>query len=89
MSRAPDITRLLDKLHDRGLVQRERPADNRRTVQVGITEVGIELLDKLAAEVKACHVQQLGHLSTDEMKQLVDLLRKARQCHETADSYWK
>src|SRR5437763_16837201 len=29
ISRAPDITRLLDKLHDRGLVDRERPADNR------------------------------------------------------------
>src|SRR6266480_275510 len=28
ISRAPDITRLLDKLHERGLVERERPADN-------------------------------------------------------------
>jgi DNA-binding MarR family transcriptional regulator len=89
VSRAPDITRLLDKLHERSLVQRERPADNRRTVQVGITEFGIALLDKLAAEVKACHVHQLGHLSSEEMQQLVELLRKARQCHETSDSYWK
>ena len=88
VSRAPDITRLLDKLHDRGLVQRERPADNRRTVQVGITEAGVALLDGLAAEVKACHDRQLGHMSSDEMKQLVDLLRKARQCHETPESYW-
>src|ERR1044071_54956 len=32
VSRAPDITRLLDKLHARGLINRERPADNRRTV---------------------------------------------------------
>src|SRR3954463_8499256 len=30
ISRAPDITRLLDKLHERELVERERPADNRR-----------------------------------------------------------
>src|SRR5690348_7158661 len=34
ISRAPDITRLLDKLHDRGLIERERPAENRRTVMV-------------------------------------------------------
>src|SRR3954467_7629401 len=30
VSRAPDITRLLDKLEQRGLVVRERPADDRR-----------------------------------------------------------
>src|SRR6266403_1084668 len=30
VSRAPDITRLLDKLERRGLIDRDRPADNRR-----------------------------------------------------------
>src|SRR5213079_2557115 len=40
VSRAPDITRLLDKLVDRGLVERERPAENRRVVNVGITDSG-------------------------------------------------
>jgi len=89
VSRAPDITRLLDKLHDRDLVQRERPADNRRTVQIGITEAGIRLLDQIADQVKACHVQQLGHLSSIEMQQLVELLRKARERHEPEESYWK
>src|SRR5438128_1353750 len=48
VSRAPDITRLLDKLHDRGLIDRERPAENRRVVNVGITQSGVELLDELA-----------------------------------------
>src|ERR1041385_6324095 len=37
VSRAPDITRLLDKLQDRGLIERDRRADNRRVVRVGIT----------------------------------------------------
>src|SRR5436309_4682082 len=32
ISRAPDITRLLDKLNERGLIDRERPAGNRRVV---------------------------------------------------------
>src|SRR5712671_591623 len=40
VSRAPDITRLLDKLEERGLVRRDRPADNRRIVRVGVTEAG-------------------------------------------------
>src|SRR5437764_6287461 len=31
VSRAADITRLLDKLEQRGLIDRHRPLDNRRT----------------------------------------------------------
>src|ERR1043166_2072609 len=30
VSRAPDITRMLDKLEQRGLISRDRPAGNRR-----------------------------------------------------------
>ena len=41
VSRAPDITRLLDKLEARGLIARERPADNRRVVRVGVTPAGL------------------------------------------------
>src|SRR6187401_2456859 len=37
VSHAPDITRLLDRLEERKLVARERMADNRRVVQVGIS----------------------------------------------------
>src|SRR5687767_11792139 len=59
ISRAPDITRLLDRLAERGLIERERLADNRRVVQVGITDAGVALLDELSAEVCACHARQL------------------------------
>src|SRR4051794_14420012 len=88
VSRAPDITRLVDKLVERGLVERERPADNRRVVNVGITEAGLTLLDELAAEVKVCHEKQLGHLDEGEMQTLIALLRKARGPHEPDESNW-
>ena len=88
VSRAPDITRLLDRLAERGFVERARPADNRRTVQVGITEAGRTLLDSLAAEVRDCHARQLGHLSPAEISTLVALLHKARAPHEPAASDW-
>src|SRR3954447_25296923 len=68
VSRAPDITRLVDKLVDRGLVERERPADNRRVVNVGITDAGLTLLDELAAAVRECHERQLGHMDEAEMR---------------------
>jgi DNA-binding MarR family transcriptional regulator len=89
VSRAPDITRLLDKLRDRGLIERERPADNRRVVNVGISEAGVALLDEIADEVRECHLRQLGHLSPVQMKKLVDLLRKAREPHEAEESHWR
>src|ERR1700730_17991407 len=48
VSRAPDITRMLDKREQRGLIGRERPPDNRRVVLVGITDAGLLLLAALA-----------------------------------------
>ena len=88
VSRAPDITRLVDKLVDRGLVERERPADNRRVVNVGITEAGAALLDELAPAIRECHERQLGHMDESEMRTLVELLRKARGPHEGEGSSW-
>lgn len=88
VSRAPDITRLLDKLVDRGWVERHRPADNRRVVLVGITSAGTKLLEQIAEEVRNCHARQLGHLEPQEMKSLIELLRKARQPHEAQGSEW-
>src|SRR6478672_5590414 len=53
VSRAPDITRLLDKLEQRGLIERDRPADNRRVVRIGITEAGQALLRELSEPLRA------------------------------------
>ena len=82
ISRAPDITRLLDKLDERGLVRRHRPPGNRRVVQVAITKAGLTLLDELTDELRACHARQLGHMSARKLHALVSLLREARQPHE-------
>jgi DNA-binding MarR family transcriptional regulator len=89
VSRAPDITRLLDKLDQRGLIARDRPAANRRVVHVGITERGLTLLRDLREPIRQCHVQQLGHLAPRELKELAALLRAARLPHEEESSPWR
>ena len=89
VSRAPDITRLIDKLSEAGLVERVRPPGDRRSVHVGITGDGIELLRRIANEVRQCHERQLSHLTPGELKTLADLLRKAREPHEPAGSEWR
>lgn len=89
ISRAPDITRILDKLENRNLVHRERMAENRRVVRVGITTTGLEMLKDLAEPLAACHEKQLGHLSEPELTQLRNLLHKLRGPHEEASSTWR
>ncbi|SFI85885.1 MarR family winged helix-turn-helix transcriptional regulator [Planctomicrobium piriforme] len=78
ISRAPDMTRLLDKLERRQLVHRERRDENRRVVEVGITQAGLDLLEELAEPVLEVHRQQLGHLDAEELELLTRLLEKAR-----------
>lgn len=89
VSHAPDITRLLDRLDERGLVARERMPDNRRVVQVGITDAGLALLKQLEQPVRQCHENQLGHLPSAQLKSLVELLRASRQPHEEDGSAWQ
>lgn len=88
ISRAPDITRLLDRLEARGLVRRDRLAENRRVVQVAVTDAGLLLLRQLARPVRDCARRQLGHLTADQQAQLVALLRAARGPHDDPATGW-
>lgn len=89
VSRAPDITRMLDKLEERGLIRRVRSPDDRRVVQVALASPGKTLLDELQDPLRQCHERQLGHLSRTDLKSLAKLLRNARSPHETPESVWK
>jgi DNA-binding MarR family transcriptional regulator len=84
VSRAPDITRMLDKLEKQGWIERERPASNRRLVLVKITADGLRLLGRLDRPVQECHERQLGHLSEADLRRLIELLKAAREPHESA-----
>ena len=88
ISRAPDMTRLLDRLDERGLIARTRRTGNRRVVDVSLTESGRRLLDELTGPVRECHRRQLGHLTETQLQTLIDLLSSARDPHEDAESPW-
>ncbi len=89
VSRAPDITRMLDKLEKRGWIVRKRSETDRRAVLVGITKSGLKLTDAIAKPLAESHVAQLGHMSASDLKQLCDLLRKVREPHEPPNSPWR
>jgi DNA-binding MarR family transcriptional regulator len=79
ISQVPDVTRLLDRMEEAGLVARERDAVDRRVVTSRITDGGLALLEKLEAPVARAHEQQLGHMTKTELRTLVALLEKARE----------
>ncbi len=89
VSKAPDITRMLDHLERSGWITRTRSLTDRRTVMIAITKAGKELLESIAGPLAQCHQTQLGHLTRTELQTLVRLLAKARQPHEPEDSRWR
>ena len=79
ITRDPDVTRLLDRLERRGLVERWRCTEDRRVVWTRITEAGLETIAPLDKPVVELHVSQLGHLGHDRLQELIALLEVARE----------
>lgn len=79
VTREPDITRLLDRLAERGLVSRERCPEDRRVVWVELSETGAALLKSLDRPVTELHKAQFGHVNERKLRTLSRLLFEARQ----------
>ncbi|HEU4841482.1 MAG TPA: MarR family transcriptional regulator [Ilumatobacteraceae bacterium] len=69
------ITNRIDRLAERGLVQREADADDRRKVLVRLTATGLALVDEVAAAHMDVEREILGGLSSRQRADLADLLR--------------
>ena len=76
--RVPDVTRLLDRMEEIGLVARERVDADRRYVTARISKQGLALLDRLDKEICGIHRRQLGHLDQARLRRLIDLLTEVR-----------
>jgi DNA-binding MarR family transcriptional regulator len=79
LTRMPDMTRMLDRLEEAGLVSRTRDADDRRMVLTWITPAGLQLLTQLEKPVQELHQRLLGHLSDAQLETLIDLLTRVRE----------
>lgn len=78
LKRMSNTTRLVDKLLAKGFVERIVCPDNRRKVEITVTEIGLELLDNIAPVLQDKHEERLNNLSEDEQNKLVELLEKLR-----------
>ena len=73
-----NTTRLIDKLLLKELVTREVCPENRRKIEVQITEKGLDLLDELDPKVLENEKIFSNNLSKDELELLNTLLEKYR-----------
>jgi DNA-binding MarR family transcriptional regulator len=78
ITRDPDITRLLDRMEKRDLISRNRDEKDRRLVLTRITAEGREVLAKLDQPVRDTHRRLLGHLGTERLRTLRQLLEACR-----------
>ena len=78
VAQVPDVTRLLDRLEQSGLVERERAEQDRRLMTTRITKAGLALLARLDGPVARSHRERLGHLSAAQLRTLVGLLAQVR-----------
>ena len=78
VAQVPDVTRLLDRMEEMGLVARERAEDDRRVVFSRLTRKGGQLLARIDDPVSRLHHRQLGHLGAAKLRMLIELLAEAR-----------
>lgn len=78
IEQTPGTTRLVDQLIRRGLVERERCAEDRRVIWCRITSAGLELLSVLDPVVRSADRAAVGSLTEDEQQMMASLLDRAR-----------
>jgi DNA-binding MarR family transcriptional regulator len=77
LDKNPDLTRLCDRLQEKGWIERETNACNRRQVLLRIAKPGLELLEKMEPLLQQ-QAKKMDHLSDEEAELLSDLLDKIR-----------
>lgn len=71
----PNLTSVLDRLEDRGLVQRERDPTDRRARVVSLTPLGHEVVDELTAVGRRRFHEAVEDLDEDDLQALIQGLR--------------
>ena len=70
------MTRLVDQLESRKLIERRRSADDRRVVELSLTDAGSQILDTLVPTAVNALNTALEGFSREEVKMLQSMLRR-------------
>jgi DNA-binding MarR family transcriptional regulator len=81
LDRAPDVTRIVDRLAAKGLVERDRNGDDRRQSITRITREGLRLLERMDAPMQQAFDEvalRLGAGECRDLSRLCELLYDVR-----------
>jgi DNA-binding MarR family transcriptional regulator len=76
VDRAPDITRLIDRLEKQGMVKRDRTNEDRRKSITKITEKGLKVVNDLQPLVDKEHKELTKKLTDEDCKEISRLAEK-------------
>ena len=77
LDKSSDVSRIIDRLYEKGYIDRTENPDDRRQKDIDITKRGLDLLDKMYDCEKKVD-ELLENLTSDEVKELNRLLDKIR-----------
>jgi len=70
LDRAPDVTRIIDRLAEKSLVQRDRGASDRRHSVTRITREGLKLLERIDPEMVKAFAPMEARLTQRDAREL-------------------
>lgn len=70
----PTLTKLIDRMVSDGLVQRQLSEEDKRCVQLALTDLGIDLCDEVLPHVSAQNNKILTALGTETVQKLQEIL---------------
>ncbi len=78
LDKAPDLTRLLDKLEKMNFVNRQLCPENRRMMDIHITKKGESVLKNIQQTQESLNMKRRRKISEEDAEKLSDLLDKFR-----------
>ena len=79
VQRMSNVSRLIDKLLEKGYVSRTERKENRRMVDIAITNAGLKLIDDLEAPIEETFRKINSNLDNEEARLLSEWLDRLRE----------
>jgi len=80
LEKSPNTTRLMDKLIEKGLIERKRANDDKRVVNIQITKKGLDLLAEIDVNEEITKLMK-PNISDEEANLFNVILDKLRICY--------
>jgi DNA-binding MarR family transcriptional regulator len=78
VSKVPDVSRLLDRMEELGLIRRERDRDDRRHVTAWVSDKGLEILARATPQLEGIERHRFNRLDPEGVQRLIEALESIR-----------